>query len=197
MKPLPQHIRRNAHRGDIKGLCRALISRASQLETERAAALARAEKAEANAERYRLVTLKQDAANAALREALQQMIDVAEHCDETGYAEGVGFVDIGKLHDKARAALAGGGRQMSPLDRTGRQTSPALLAALSVMSIGALLGGRTIAERRTEGPGVLPWPKGQRYNAEQDKRHREERIAAAQAKRERKTAKKSQPKEQP
>ena len=79
---------------------------------------------------------------------------------------------------------------MSPLDRIGRQTSPALLAALSVMSLGAALGGKTITERRTEGPGVLPWPKPQPYDEEKQKKHSAERIAAAQAKRERRAAKK-------
>jgi hypothetical protein len=41
-----------------------------------------------------------------LRDLLQRMLDVAENCDETGYADGVGFVDIDKLHDEVRAILA-------------------------------------------------------------------------------------------
>ncbi len=40
-----------------------------------------------------------------LQGLLQQMLDVAENCDETGYAEGVGFVDLDKLHNEVRAAL--------------------------------------------------------------------------------------------
>jgi hypothetical protein len=43
--------------------------------------------------------------NAAL-ELLTSMLNVAENCDETGYADGVGFVDIDKLHSDVRAALA-------------------------------------------------------------------------------------------
>jgi hypothetical protein len=34
------------------------------------------------------------------------MLDVAENCDETGYADGVGFVDLDKLHAKVRSALS-------------------------------------------------------------------------------------------
>ena len=34
------------------------------------------------------------------------MLNVAENCDETGYADGVGFVDIDKLHAEIRAHLA-------------------------------------------------------------------------------------------
>lgn len=43
--------------------------------------------------------------NTALRELLQEMLNVAENCDETGYADGYGFVDIDKLHEKVRAAV--------------------------------------------------------------------------------------------
>ncbi len=38
---------------------------------------------------------------------LQQMLDVAENADETGYITDVGFVDLEKLHNEARAALEG------------------------------------------------------------------------------------------
>ncbi len=43
-----------------------------------------------------------------LRSLLQQMLDVAENADETGYVTDVGFVDLGKLHAKVRVALAAG-----------------------------------------------------------------------------------------
>lgn len=43
--------------------------------------------------------------HAKLRSLLQQMLNVAENCDETGYIDGVGFVDVKKLHRKVRAAL--------------------------------------------------------------------------------------------
>lgn len=42
----------------------------------------------------------------ALITLLQQMLDVTENCDETGYADGVGFVDIDELHERVRAALS-------------------------------------------------------------------------------------------
>lgn len=41
----------------------------------------------------------------ALRGKLQQMLDVAENADETGYVTDVGFVDLDKLHDEVRAIL--------------------------------------------------------------------------------------------
>lgn len=40
-----------------------------------------------------------------MQSLLQQMLDVAENCDETGYAPDVGFVDTDKLHAEVRAAL--------------------------------------------------------------------------------------------
>lgn len=40
-----------------------------------------------------------------LRSLLQQMLDVAENADETGYVADVGFVDLDKLHAEVRAAL--------------------------------------------------------------------------------------------
>lgn len=43
--------------------------------------------------------------NAKLRSLLQQMLDVAENADETGYVTDVGFVDLDKLHEEVRAAL--------------------------------------------------------------------------------------------
>ena len=64
---------------------------------------------------------------------------------------------------------------------------------LAILAVGQALGGRTM-EQRLDGPGVLPWPKGQPYNREQQERHTAERIAAAQAKRERKAAKKNRAK---
>lgn len=36
---------------------------------------------------------------------LQQMLDVAENADETGYVTDVGFVDLEKLHNEVRAFL--------------------------------------------------------------------------------------------
>lgn len=39
------------------------------------------------------------------RALLQQMLDVAENADETGYVADVGFVDLDKLHAEVRAAL--------------------------------------------------------------------------------------------
>ncbi len=44
--------------------------------------------------------------NAKLRGLLQNMLDVAENADETGYVTDVGFVDLDKLHEEVRAALA-------------------------------------------------------------------------------------------
>jgi hypothetical protein len=41
-----------------------------------------------------------------LQGLLQQMLDVAENADETGYVTDVGFVDLEKLHAEVRAALA-------------------------------------------------------------------------------------------
>jgi hypothetical protein len=43
---------------------------------------------------------------AQLRGLLQQMLVAAENCDETGYADGVGFVDLEKLHTEVRSALS-------------------------------------------------------------------------------------------
>ncbi len=40
-----------------------------------------------------------------LESLLQQMLDVAENADETGYVTDVGFVDIDKLHGEVRSAL--------------------------------------------------------------------------------------------
>lgn len=40
-----------------------------------------------------------------LRSLLQQMLDVAENADETGYVADVGFVDLDKLHAEVRTAL--------------------------------------------------------------------------------------------
>lgn len=40
-----------------------------------------------------------------LRDLLQQMLDVAENADETGYVTDVGFVDLDKLHGEVRDAL--------------------------------------------------------------------------------------------
>jgi hypothetical protein len=40
-----------------------------------------------------------------LRGLLQQMLDVAENADETGYVDGVGFVNLEKLHGEVRDAL--------------------------------------------------------------------------------------------
>jgi hypothetical protein len=34
------------------------------------------------------------------------MLNVAENCDETGYADGYGFVDVDKLHENVCAAIA-------------------------------------------------------------------------------------------
>lgn len=41
----------------------------------------------------------------SLTSLLKQMLDVAENCDETGYVDGVGFVNLDKLHDEVRTAL--------------------------------------------------------------------------------------------
>jgi len=43
--------------------------------------------------------------NNHLRSLLQQMLDVAEDCDPTGYADEVGFVDLDKLHAEVRRAI--------------------------------------------------------------------------------------------
>lgn len=45
------------------------------------------------------------AAAPALLELLQQMLDVAENADETGYVTDVGFLNLDKLHEQARAAI--------------------------------------------------------------------------------------------
>lgn len=47
---------------------------------------------------------------AEARELLQSMLNVAENCDETGYADGYGFVDVDALHEKVRAAAKGGAK---------------------------------------------------------------------------------------
>ncbi len=52
--------------------------------------------------------LAEEAERTTLRSLLQQMLDVAENADETGYVTDVGFVDLDKLHAKVRAALAVG-----------------------------------------------------------------------------------------
>lgn len=44
--------------------------------------------------------------NAALRALLQQMLDVAENCDETGYVDGVGFVDVEAQDESMRIRYA-------------------------------------------------------------------------------------------
>lgn len=41
----------------------------------------------------------------ALRSLLQQMLDVAENADETGYVADAGFVNLDKLHAEVRRAL--------------------------------------------------------------------------------------------
>lgn len=41
-----------------------------------------------------------------LRSLLQQMLDMAENADETGYVTDVGFVDLDKLHAEVRSALS-------------------------------------------------------------------------------------------
>ena len=46
------------------------------------------------------------AAAPELYEALDQLLAVKECCDETGYVDGEGFVDVEAVMDKARAALA-------------------------------------------------------------------------------------------
>lgn len=40
-----------------------------------------------------------------LRGLLEQMLNVAENADETGYVTDVGFVDLDKLHAEVRTAL--------------------------------------------------------------------------------------------
>ncbi|MCF2911883.1 hypothetical protein [Halomonas sp. Cn5-12] len=45
-------------------------------------------------------------AGVELFEALDELVAVNEICDETGYVDGEGFVDIEAALDKARAALA-------------------------------------------------------------------------------------------
>lgn len=37
---------------------------------------------------------------------LEAVLNVAENCDETGYADGVGFVNLDKLHNEIRTHLA-------------------------------------------------------------------------------------------
>jgi len=41
-----------------------------------------------------------------IRSLLQQMLDVAENADETGYVTDVGFVDLDKLHAEVRACFS-------------------------------------------------------------------------------------------
>lgn len=41
-----------------------------------------------------------------LRALLQQMLNVAENADDTGYVTDVGFVDLDKLHAEVRAAMS-------------------------------------------------------------------------------------------
>lgn len=67
-------------------------------------------------ERSVLLDAEQIAEN--YRDLLQRMLDVSENCDETGYADGVGFVDIDKLHAEVRAAV----EQNGP-EATGKELS--------------------------------------------------------------------------
>lgn len=46
------------------------------------------------------------AESKALRELLEQMLNVVENADEIGYVTDVGFVDLDKLHNVVRAAIA-------------------------------------------------------------------------------------------
>lgn len=52
-----------------------------------------------------------------------------------------------------------------------------------------ILANAMLARDNPEGQGVLPWPKGQPYDAEKQQRYAAERIEAARLKRERKAAK--------
>lgn len=45
-------------------------------------------------------------AAADMYEALEALVAIHEFCDETGYVEGEGFVDLEAAFNKARAALA-------------------------------------------------------------------------------------------
>ena len=54
-----------------------------------------------------------------------------------------------------------------------------------------ILAATMLPPIREDNRGVLPWPKGQPWNAEKQKRHAEERIEAARLKRERKAAKRA------
>jgi DNA repair exonuclease SbcCD ATPase subunit len=78
---------------------------------------ARAEKAEADYTRvarefndlsakstFELANLK--ARVATLASLLEQMLNVAENADETGYVTDCGFIDLDKLHAEVRSALA-------------------------------------------------------------------------------------------
>jgi hypothetical protein len=54
-----------------------------------------------------------------IRSLLQQMLDVAENADETGYVTDMGFVDLDKLHSEVREALSPNGADQprrSPVD---------------------------------------------------------------------------------
>jgi hypothetical protein len=41
---------------------------------------------------------------------VEELLFAAENADETGYVTDVGFIDLDKLHDRARAALKGDAR---------------------------------------------------------------------------------------
>ena len=66
--------------------------------------------AENKADHDTIITLRADliAARAdveRMRSLLEQMLNVAENADETGYVTDCGFVDLDKLHANVRAAI--------------------------------------------------------------------------------------------
>jgi hypothetical protein len=112
---LPQAVERPAlASGDLLGVLGAALNDAEQCNGARLADYAPHIRALfANAHGWQRKWA--DAADArdnlwvkycTLESLLQQMLHVAENCDETGYADGVGFVDIDKLHEEVREALS-------------------------------------------------------------------------------------------
>lgn len=56
-------------------------------------------------EDYERDTAELIASAPTIRALLEQMLNVAENADETGYVTDVGFIDLDKLHEEVRAAL--------------------------------------------------------------------------------------------
>jgi chromosome segregation ATPase len=96
----------------LQGLDRVNEAQIEQLKSQLRVAVVRAEHAEAEWQaQAQLVkdSVQREAATAQqvrqLKDHLEQMLNVAENADKTGYVAGCGFVDLDKLHAKVREAI--------------------------------------------------------------------------------------------